>query len=126
LIDPALGPYLFDTSSQSWLERSTDLAVRQWLADYLRQHRMRVSAITVMERIRGYAMLLDRAAPKHHEHITLERKGFLDSLGPVHPVDASVAVFAAELAALLPQPPAAKALPPDRRVASGQAVPLAL
>ncbi|MGA2594188.1 MAG: hypothetical protein ABSH32_30170 [Bryobacteraceae bacterium] len=66
---------------------------------------MHVSAITVMERMRGFALLLERAAPQRRADVESARQGYLDSLGLVRPVDATVAMFAAELAALLPQPP---------------------
>lgn len=66
---------------------------------------MHVSAITVMERMRGFALLLKREAPERRAKIELTRQNYLDSLGVVIPVDASVALYAAELAALLPQPP---------------------
>ena len=71
---------------------------------------MHVSAITVMERMRGFALLLKRDAPERRANIELTRQNYLDSLGVVIPVDASVALYAAELAALLPQPPT----PPKR------------
>jgi len=66
---------------------------------------MHVSVITVLERMRGFALLLQRAAPQRRTDIESARQAYLDSLGPVRPVDASVALFAAELAAMLPQPP---------------------
>ena len=66
---------------------------------------MHVSAITVMERMRGFALLLKRDAPERRANIELTRQNYLDSLGVGIPVDASVALYAAELAALLPQPP---------------------
>jgi predicted nucleic acid-binding protein len=105
LIDPALGPYIFDTSAQSWLQRSTDPAARSWFATYLQRHQMDVSSITVMERVRGYAQLLQQAAPEQRGHIAMKRRFYLDSLRQVWPVDRAVALYAAELAAMLPQPP---------------------
>jgi predicted nucleic acid-binding protein len=68
---------------------------------------MHVSAITVMERIRGFALLLQQAAPEQRGHIAMKRQVYLDSLGRVRPVDATVALYAAELSGLLPQPPSA-------------------
>lgn len=106
MIDPALVPYLFDTSAQSWLQRTTDAAVRSWLATYLERHPLCVSAITVLERVRGYALLLQQAAPERQGHIAMKRQVYLDSPAKVWPVDSGVALLAGELAALLPQPPA--------------------
>lgn len=95
-LDPAWGPFLFDTSAESWLERQAgqDL-VRQWLESYLSRHEMQLSAITVMERVRGYARLERR----------LEREAYLRALGRVWPVDTGVALAAAEILALIPEPP---------------------
>jgi len=73
---------------------------------------MHVSAITIMERMRGLALLLERATPERRADAEQVRQDYLDSLGlcEVRPVDAAVALYAAELAALLPQPPT----PPKR------------
>jgi predicted nucleic acid-binding protein len=103
LIDPALGPYLFDTSAQSWLERSADPRVQHWTAIHLRRHPMHVSAVAVMERIRGYAMIINAVAPAERDRMVMKRKVYLDSLGQVEPVDANVALVAGELTALLPR-----------------------
>jgi predicted nucleic acid-binding protein len=66
---------------------------------------MHVSAITVMERVRGYALLLTRTAPEHGADVESARRTYLDSPGRIWPVDSVVALAAGELAALLPQPP---------------------
>lgn len=105
MIDPAIGPYLFDTSAEYWLGRSTDSAARSWLATYLERHAVHVSAITVMERMRGYALSIQRDPPDRQALLALKRQEYLDSLGVVRPVDANVALYAGELSALLPQPP---------------------
>jgi len=57
MLEPASGPFLFDTSAESWLARSHDPAVRDWFREYLSLHPLHVSAVTVVERIRGYALL---------------------------------------------------------------------
>ena len=105
VLDPALGPYLFDTSAESWLERSTDSAARRWFNEHLRQHTLHVSAITVMERMRGYALALARAMPAERVNISLDRDTYLAVRRQVWPVDKMVALLAAELAAMLPLPP---------------------
>jgi predicted nucleic acid-binding protein len=110
MLEPDLGPYLFDTSAEYWLSTSTDLAVRQWLATYAKLYAVYVSAITVMERMRGYALSIQRDPPDRRVLLALKRQEYLDSLGEVRPVDAAVALYAAELAAILPQPPS----PPKR------------
>lgn len=107
MLEPALGPYLFDTSAESWLDRSTDPEVQRWVASYAQRHSVHVSAITVMERMRGFALSMQREAPGRQTNFALRRQEYLDSLGVVIPVDASVALYAAELSAILPQPPSA-------------------
>jgi predicted nucleic acid-binding protein len=66
---------------------------------------MYVSAITVMERMRGFALLLERRALERCADVEMARRDYLDSLGVVRPVDAAVALYAAELSVLLAQPP---------------------
>jgi predicted nucleic acid-binding protein len=107
VLDPALGPFLFDTSAESWLERSTDPQVRQWVGSYAQYHSKHVSAITVMERLRGFALYMHRETPGRRDNLALRRQDYLDSVGTVRPVDAAVAVYTAELSVLLPQPPSA-------------------
>ena len=95
-LDPAWGPFLFDTSAESWLERNADEGrVRTWLDGYLARHEMQLSAITVLERVRGYARLGRRA----------EKEAYLRTVGRVWPVDTGVALATAEVLALLPEPP---------------------
>ena len=97
-LDPAWGPFLFDTSAESWLERNADqVRVQEWLDSYLARHEMHVSAITVLERVRGYARLGRRT----------EREAYLETLGRVWPVDTGVALATAEVLALVPEPPSA-------------------
>jgi predicted nucleic acid-binding protein len=107
MIDPASGPYLFDTSAESWLGRSSQMEVRQWMLAYLAHHEVQVSAITVMERIRGYSLLWRRAEEGGREHIEAARIGYLANLGRVWPIDGAIAVVAGEIMALVPGPPTA-------------------
>jgi predicted nucleic acid-binding protein len=58
-----------------------------------------------MERMRGYALSIQRDPPDRRALLVLKRREYLDSLGEVRPVDTAVALLAAELAAMLPQPP---------------------
>jgi predicted nucleic acid-binding protein len=105
VIDPAWGPFLFDTSAESWFARSSSPAVESWWREYRLRHRVHVSAVTVVERIRGYA-LLGRAAENHaRAGIETARLAYLSQLGSVWPMDTSIAVVAGEIMAALPQPP---------------------
>jgi predicted nucleic acid-binding protein len=104
MISPAWGPFLFDTSAESWLVRSPKSAVRSWFGEYLSLHRVHVSAITIAERIRGYAILAQRAKGEQPKGIEAARIAYLGDLGQVWPLDRVSGVVAGEIMALLPQP----------------------
>jgi predicted nucleic acid-binding protein len=105
MIDPAGGPFLFDTSAESWLARSGHSAVLDWVRSYLLRYPFHVSAVTVLERTRGYSLLWHRASGKGREHIEFTRNDYLSTLGKVWPLDRTIAVIAGEIMGLLPDPP---------------------
>jgi predicted nucleic acid-binding protein len=106
--DPSTGPFLFDTSAESWLVRAYAGPARDWLFQYLSHHLVHVSAATVMERIRGYALLWRKAAPERRAALEAARAAYISALGRVWPIDAGTAVVAGEIMALLPLPPATR------------------
>ncbi len=110
MIDPAAGPFLFDTSAEGWLARNTSPDVARWLHAYLGLHQLSVSAITVTERIHGYSLLWRRAAPAVRPRIEAARIAYLSLLDNVIPIDSAVGVVAGEIIALIPEPPS----PPRR------------
>jgi len=110
MIDPAAGPFFFDTSAESWLAQSQRAEVLAWMRDYLSRHPVHVSAVTVLERSRGYSLLWHRAAVEKRERIEAARIAYLSSLGQVWPLDIAAALVAGEIIALLPEPPS----PPRR------------
>lgn len=105
MIDPASGPFLFDTSAESWLARTNHGEVLSWMRAYLSRHQVQVSAITVLERVRGYSLLWRRAREERRQDIEAARVAYLNVLGPVWPLDGAIAVVAGEIMALLPDPP---------------------
>src|SRR6476661_1249824 len=105
MISPAWGPFLFDTSAESWLARSQDSRITSWFREYLSLHQVHVSAVTIIERIRGFALLAQRAAAKEPKGIDAARIAYLSELGQVWPLDRAAGVVAGEIMALLPQPP---------------------
>ena len=109
--DPGSGPFLFDTSAERWLARQHDPAVAKWFNDYLSRHTVNVSAVTVMERIRGYALLWHETQPDLRMAVELARIEYLTLLGTVWPIDTRIAVVAAEIMALIPHPPPATNAP---------------
>lgn len=110
MVDPASGPFLFDTSAESWLARTPHRRFKAWFTEYLSEHRVHVAAVTVVERIRGYALLAQRAGPRRATEIEESRIAYLSGLGQVWPIDAAIGVVAGEIMALVPSPPT----PPHR------------
>lgn len=105
MINPTSGPFLFDTSAESWLARAERSEVLDWMCEYLSHHEMHTSAVTVMERVRGYSLLWRRVEQGRRDRIELARIAYLTKLGRVWPLDGAVAVVAGEMMALLPEPP---------------------
>ncbi len=110
MVDPASGPFLFDTSAESWLGRAGRSLALDWIGEYLSRHEIHISAVTVMERVRGYSLLWRRAAEGGRGRIEAARVAYLTTLGRVWPIDGAVAAVAGEIMALLPDPPT----PPKR------------
>ena len=105
MVDPASGPFLFDTSAESRLARADDLGATDWMRAYLSRHEVHVSAVTVLERIRGYSLLWHIADRSRREQIESARIAYLSRPARVWPLDSAVAVVAAELMAAVPDPP---------------------
>ena len=108
MIDPVSGPFLFDTSADSYLQRTARAAERQWLLAYSTLFRRHVSVITVVERLRGYALLRERV-----DHVREEESAYRNALAHsthVVPLTTVAAVVGAGLMALCPAPPS-----PSRR-----------
>ena len=105
MIDPASGPFLFDTSAESWLARTKHSELLTWVGAYLSHHPFHISAITVLERTRGYSTLWRRAQEESRESIEASRIAYLSALGPVWPLNGAIAVVAGEIISLLPDPP---------------------
>lgn len=105
MIAPGSGPFIFDTSAESWLARTKDSPLREWFREYLSLYPVHVSAVTVLERIRGYAILARRSPARKREAVEAARAAYLSELGQVWPVDTAVGVVAAEIMALLPHLP---------------------
>jgi predicted nucleic acid-binding protein len=122
MIDPASGPFLFDTSAEGWLARNASPSVVRWLHSYLGLHQVLVSSVTVAERVRGYSMLWRRTAPEARGRIEAARVAYLvahlSQSGNVLAADTAVAVVAGESFALVPKAPT----PPRRshRLAESQ------
>src|SRR5215470_2749073 len=110
MIAPEAGPFLFDTSAESWLARTHVGAVDEWLRRYLNHHRIAVSAITLAERIRGYSLIWKTAAENERPAIEAMRLAYLSRPLQVFALDSAAAMIGGEIMALLPTPPS-----PSRR-----------
>jgi predicted nucleic acid-binding protein len=105
VIDPASGPFLFDTSAESWLERPEDSEFSRWMRMYLSHHPIHISAVTVLERVRGYSSVWQRSAGQKRHMVESARTEYLSALGRVWPLDGAVAIVAGEIMAMLPHAP---------------------
>jgi len=103
MIPPESGPFLFDTSAESWFGRNRN--TEEWLRRYVIRHKIFVSSVTVVERIRGYALLWRQASEHDRLLIDQRRTAYLARLGEVKVVDLPTAMAAAELMAAMPIPP---------------------
>ncbi len=107
MIEPQAGPYLFDTSAQSYLTASRTLAESEWLASYSMIFPVHASAVTVVERMRGYLVAETQAEPLRLgvlQQFTQAYAGSL-TLTKVLPFGLGEALIAAQLMALLPNAP---------------------
>ena len=108
--EPA-GPFVFDTSAESWLVRADSADIQRWMVGYLERHPVYVSAVTVIERLTGYNLAIRRATEEGRKRLLLSRRAlYVGDPGRVLPVDIAVAATAAELLSLAPEPPS----PPKR------------
>jgi predicted nucleic acid-binding protein len=110
MIHAAWGPFLFDTSAESWFARSREAGILAWLEEYRTLHPIHISAVTVLERTRGYAILRGASSLDRRPAIDAAQAAYLRQLGQVWPLDAGVAAIAGEIQALAPDPPS----PPKR------------
>jgi hypothetical protein len=78
--DPAPGPFLFDTSAERWLATARDPALVRWYREYTSVYMVCVSAVTVMERIRGYALVWHKRPPDRRIEVDLKRINYLNTL----------------------------------------------
>ena len=105
MLDPMSGPFLFDTSAEGWFARQKTAHAQEWMMKYLERHPIHVSAITVFERVRGYALLARDGSSSKRQAVERARLNYLTDVGSVWPVDQGVATTAAEICALLPHAP---------------------
>ncbi|MGH9465787.1 MAG: hypothetical protein ACRD1Y_00365 [Terriglobales bacterium] len=93
MTDPAHGPYLFETSAESWLARTPETGAATWVREYLERFEIHVSAITNAERVRGYALLWHKAAPEQRARIEAARVEYLCRSARVLPFDSAAATY---------------------------------
>jgi hypothetical protein len=74
------------------------------MTKYLSRHPLHVSAVTVFERVRGYAILARRSRGPVLAEIEHAREEYLADPGYVVPIGRVVATIGAEICALIPQP----------------------
>jgi predicted nucleic acid-binding protein len=75
------------------------------MRQYRSCHSVQISAVTVLERVRGYGLLWQRAIGERRDRIEAARVAYLKQLAQVWPLDGAAAVAAGEIVALIPDPP---------------------
>jgi predicted nucleic acid-binding protein len=106
MTDPASGPFLFDTSAESYLGRPPSDAEARWLANYT--FPMYVAVPSVMERARGYYIAIESAAADRRAEIQHNMLQYIHTLNAgtrVLNLTVSIALLAAQLMSLSPHPP---------------------
>jgi len=81
VIDPLSGPFVFDTSAQSYLARTMDAAEAAWRDAYAQVFPLFVSAITVLERTRGHVLAEVNAEPSRRAFMAQRTREYLRSVG---------------------------------------------
>jgi predicted nucleic acid-binding protein len=102
---PVAGPFLFDTSAEAWFARPRDRAAIEWMQRYVAAHPFSVSAIGVIERIRGYSLLWLAAEAAERARIDASRIAYLQGLDQIFALDSATALVAADIMALVPVAP---------------------
>ncbi|MDX2180821.1 MAG: type II toxin-antitoxin system VapC family toxin [Bryobacteraceae bacterium] len=98
-------PFLLDTSAESWLTREGFDERQEWLRRQIALQRVRVSAVTVVERVKGYVALWRKAEPADQPAIEKARVAYLSAATQIVPLSVEAGVAAGEIMALLPDPP---------------------
>lgn len=110
MLEAGSGPFLFDTSAESWFARTTDPQAKQWMTSYMERHLVYVPAVTVLERLRGYGTAIRRADAIGAARLKAYRASYALDPERVLPLDLAVAAASAEILAMIPDPPS----PPKR------------
>jgi len=109
MIDPASGPFLFDTSAESYLSQSQSPAEVEWLMGYVTLFPVFVAVVTVMERARGYFLARSRCAPARRMEIESKMLAHIQSLN-VSPsrvlnLTTAIGLLSAQMMTMMPAPP---------------------
>src|SRR6266852_4255741 len=109
MTDPAGGPFLFDTSADSYFDKTPRQADRDWLQVYVILWPLQVSVITVIERLRRYALLIERTDLSRRSLAEAARNVYIEDLreGAIiaGPLAGGASRIAAELLVRGPNPP---------------------
>jgi predicted nucleic acid-binding protein len=87
------------------LARARSATVQDRISQYLAQHQFYVSAVTVLERSRGYALLWRSVPEERRAAIEALRVAYVKRLGGVFALDSITALLSGEIMALIPHPP---------------------
>ncbi|SRR5579864_8960880 len=109
MIDPTSGPFVFDTSAESYLSTAPSQAEAEWLLHYSALFPVYVAVAGVMERARGYFLARDRCEPARRVEIERRMLQYFGSVGvsPSRVMDltTTIGLLSAQLMSRLPAPP---------------------
>jgi predicted nucleic acid-binding protein len=109
MIDPATGPFVFDTTAESYLSPPPSNSEAEWLQRYAALFPVYVAVISVVERARGYFLARDRCPPPRRVEIERYMMAYVQSLSvpPTRVLDLTTAVglLSAQMMSMLPAPP---------------------
>lgn len=109
MIDPAAGPFVFDTSAESYLSQAPSRSEAEWFLRYAALFPVYVAVISVVERARGYFLVRNGCAPARRLEIERHMMAYMQSVrvSPSRVLDltVTVGVLSAQLMSMLPAPP---------------------
>lgn len=109
MIAPDCGPFVFDTSAESYLNPAQSAAEAEWLHRYAALFPVYVAVLTVVERARGYFLARNRSAPSRRVEIERYMMEYARSIrakpSRVLELTGDIGFLSAQLMSILPAPP---------------------
>jgi len=109
MIDPAAGPFVFDTSAESYLSPAPSHAEAEWFLRYAALFPVYVGVISVLERAQGYFLARDRCTAPRRVEIERHMMAYVQSVrvSPSRVLDLTtpIGLLSAQMMSMLPAAP---------------------